>query len=992
MDIAPRITVDGELFLGRLDEQDIFRHALRAVLGPQDEHAPPFVFLLHGEGGMGKSKLTRRLRDVAAREVPFEGCLHVLLLDWEMERSRNLALQMGRDAVRTEAVFDVLHRACVDAGWGRHFRRYQSAVKRRDQAEQEVARALSRETGESRYAAVRDLGAEGLAKLVRLGLPAVGDTGQALAKALLSAGIQVGAEQAFRLRQSADEFLRARLKPQYYDVFRQPNETLACALAEGLRRVGQARPLLLLLDTYEIVARTDPWLRVVIKNAGPRVVWVIAGRHDLAASRPAERFLGYSAEFPRRLTTWDVRELAIDYVLEYLRDRAPERELTRADAGAIHRGTLGVPLAVQAAADLWARGVSLPAIVEGIPDRAPRDEIVRLMTRRLLIHCDDPADRRALYFLAMQRRPDPRALIAVLRPSGAEEQPFDLTARLDVLARCYSYVQLEGGARLHESTGAFVREYLMTTEARVTGDVSDMARRAADSVRARRDQLEAGLPLLEERCASEDWQEATLDLVHWLFWCDERAAWDEAIPRSVEGLGYDIGLGRGLLEVAERVAPALGQDGRARLKRFRAGFDTREPDLEAALLDELERWLERTVPPEDPQNRERRAILHLRRGLLLHRRGQYPDALAALQRSRQDLPVEGEALKRQLGRAFHDLSGKLIWPEGAATSVRCGEGLRAAQAAVELFEENARAHYNLGVALVGFQRHEEALAAFQRAIELDATHAYPHNGLGNVYDDLGRYEKALAAYRRAIELDATYAAPHNGLGNVYYQQGQHGEALAAYRRAIELDATFAYPHNGLGNVSRALGRHEDALVAYRRAIKLDATLAAPHNGLGNAYRALGQHEDAIVAYQRAIELDATLASPHNGLGNVYRALGRPEKALAAYQRAIELNAAFAYPYIGLAGVYRHLGDEQNSQRYLDEARRLTNPGDHTALACLESIAGNVDIALDHLAKALDKAPGYRASARRDPDLAFIRDDPRFRQLVGDPPPPTNLKP
>ena len=233
----------------------------------------------------------------------------------------------------------------------------------------------------SRYAALRDLGAAGLAKLVRIGLPGVGDSGEKLTAALLSAGIQVGAEQAARLRRSADDFVQARLDPKHYDIYRRPNETLARALATGLKQVSRSKPLVLLLDTYEIIERTDPWLRVAIKNAGPRVVWVISGRHNLAPSRPTDRFVGYSAEFPRRLSTWDIQELAIKYVLEYLRARVPQRKTARQDAEAIHRATLGVPLAMQAAAYLWARGVPLEAITEGIPDRAPRDEIVRLLYR-----------------------------------------------------------------------------------------------------------------------------------------------------------------------------------------------------------------------------------------------------------------------------------------------------------------------------------------------------------------------------------------------------------------------------------------------------------------------------------------------------------------------------------------------------------------------------------------------------------------------------------
>ena len=70
---------------------------------------------------------------------------------------------------------------------------------------------------------------------------------------------------------------------------------------------------------------------------------------------------------------------------------------------------------------------------------------------------------------------------------------------------------------------------------------------------------------------------------------------------------------------------------------------------------------------------------------------------------------------------------------------------------------------------------------------------------------------------------------------------------------------------------------------------------------------------------------------------------------------------------------------------------MANESDYNK-ACIESIAGNLDTALDHLAKALEQQPGLRALARRDPDLAFIRDHPRFQDLLGDPPAPSNLKP
>jgi hypothetical protein len=509
-----------------------------------------------------------------------------LLVDWELERSRSLDLQVAREAIRVEDVFDHIHRAAKDNGWGRHFNGYQEAVKLRGQAEDKVVKVLARETGESRYAPVRDLGAEVIAALVRRGAGVSGRWQEPLAKAT-SAVVQGGAEQLALV----NEWLKARvrLKPNEESLYREPNDNLARALGQGLAAVARDTPLLVMLDTYEIVARADPWMRSVVKTAGARVMWVIAGRDNLASSRPAARYVGYSGEFPRRLTAWDVQELAIDYVAEYLHDRAPERPVTREQAQALHRATLGVPLALKHAADLWASGVPLRAITEGIPDRAPRDEIVKLMSQRILIHCDDPAHRRALYLLAMQRRPDASVQTAVLRP---DQGPFDLMAHLDKLAACYSSIRVTGGAHLHGASAAFMREYLLTPELRAGDEVKTVAARANAAARARQAALEQDLIRLEDRCESDDWQEAVLDTIHWLLWHDEVTAWRELMPRLIEGLGYQPRLAGSLLEVIAAFETALSNDGRKRLKALQRGMsDKATVDDADATLSELERWL-----------------------------------------------------------------------------------------------------------------------------------------------------------------------------------------------------------------------------------------------------------------------------------------------------------------------------------------------------------------------------------------------------------------
>jgi tetratricopeptide (TPR) repeat protein len=907
------IYVENELFLGRLDEQEQFRETLHKVLAPAlDDNAPPFIFLIHGEGGMGKSQLTRRLYDIAATEAPFDRKLYALRVDWEMERDnkKNIALQVGREQIHPEAVLDALHRAGLDCGWGRHFKKYQDVIEQRRQAEQEVARALDREREQGQYTAIRDLGAAGLAKLVRLALP-VGETGEKLSQALLAAGIQLGAEQVAQARQQAERFLQARLKPDLYDVYRQPHEQLARALGDGFCRVARERPLVFILDTYEIVALTaDAWLHQVIKAAGPRLVWVLAGRDNLARSRPGERYVGYSADFTRGLMVWDIQELAIEYVTAYLADRAPHRPVTPDQAAALRRATLGVPLALKQAADLWAQGVELTAITEGIPDHAPREKLVRLMCERVLMHVEQdaagPADRRALYALAMQPRPDPGVQTAILRPPDSG-QPFDLSRRLADLARCYSVVRLTGGAGLHEAMGDFVREYLLRTEARMSDVVLDLAHRAATLLRIRQDDLAEGLNA-EARLDSEDWQQTTLDLVHWLFWQDERAAWRELIPRFVEGLGYDQAFAAGLLKVAERFKLKLGLDGARRLKRLQDNNDR---------LDELARlaqsdWLD---DADLTATAERRAILDLWQGRWLVYQENLHEALQACQATERRLPEGAINLRQQLGRVFYDLSGKFLWPEGAIDAVPTEAGLQAAQQATTLASENGVAWYRLGVALAKLGRHEETIKPFQRAIELDPKYASPHNGLGIVYAYLGHHDEAIAAFQHAIELDPKYAHPHYSLGIVY------------------------------------------------------------------AY--LGHHDEAIAAFQRAIQLDPKLAYPHHGLGNVYNYLGHHDKAIAACKKAIELGLERGGVYGSLAAALQKLGRETEAAEHLAHARKLMDKEDAFTKACIEAISGNTEAALDYLAEALAGRPGRCAWARRDPDLASLRGEPRFEALVGE---------
>lgn len=808
MEPTPDILVDNHLFLGRVEEQKRFRAALDELRIPRNQEDLPYIFLLYGLGGMGKTTLAKRFRDIATNEEPYTGDFQLLWIDWEEQAKLSAALQGGRENVSPEAVFDLIHAATVRKRWGRYFDAYQKVRKARAEADREVAKALAGGGDQDELGPLRALGATGVAKFMRLKLPIIGNTGEKFTKELTDLGIKVGTEQAAKLYAVAEKQLRARLNSKQYEIFLEPHEQLALALGEGLKRLANGKRLLVALDTYEIVDRADPWLRAVMKAAGPRVVWVISGRANLRDSRQfgAEYFRGYADEFPRRLVAVDMVQLAADDVRRYFADVAPERPLSDDELAALARATRGIPLAMRLAAEMWRGGTPVEAISGEIDDGTSRQEIVRLVTDRYLMHVVAESDQLALYALALANG-DREQLRAMLQPDSDDGAGYDLNAHLRRLERDYSSVHLDT-ARLHDEPAYFLLERLRTEQYRQSEAIRALNERGAAALEARLARHERELPRCEERCDDEDWMVDAVWLAYRLFWIDEERGWRWLAPRYVEALAYSRELRRGLQQVLDDWQGPMTGRGRKRAKalgRLNQWYDWRfsNEDIVEGLetLEELERlgWL------AGEGTEERRAILALVRGRVWLRAEQNERALAQFEAAERSLPEDGKRLREQLGEALDDLARKLLWPEGVTFAVTSPLAARILPKVVAWLPEKSGAWYRLGVACKQVGQLNEAIAAYQRAIELDPKDATPHNNLGNVYKVLKQYDDAIAAYQKAIELDPKDAFPHYGLGNIYSNLGRHDEALTAYQHAIELDPKFALPHMGLAAVYRKLG-------------------------------------------------------------------------------------------------------------------------------------------------------------------------------------------
>jgi tetratricopeptide (TPR) repeat protein len=103
---------------------------------------------------------------------------------------------------------------------------------------------------------------------------------------------------------------------------------------------------------------------------------------------------------------------------------------------------------------------------------------------------------------------------------------------------------------------------------------------------------------------------------------------------------------------------------------------------------------------------------------------------------------------------------------------------------------------NLGAALSGLRRYDEALAAYQDAAAIfrqtrnRAAEGTALNNRGIVLRALRRYDEALAAYQDAVAIFREAGDRHGlamalgNLGNVFQSLGRSAEAIDAYREAI----------------------------------------------------------------------------------------------------------------------------------------------------------------------------------------------------------------
>jgi tetratricopeptide (TPR) repeat protein len=201
----------------------------------------------------------------------------------------------------------------------------------------------------------------------------------------------------------------------------------------------------------------------------------------------------------------------------------------------------------------------------------------------------------------------------------------------------------------------------------------------------------------------------------------------------------------------------------------------------------------------------------------------------------------------------------------------------------------------------------DAARFYTAALALRPDNPAVQSNLGTALRGAGKLDDAVAAFRRAIQLNPDFAEAHTNLGTTLLQQGKTAEAVAACRQAVALKPDFAPAHLNLGQALRAAGKMDEAVAAFRTALRLDPRQVSAHLALAGALTAAGKTAEAVRACEEAIRLDPKSAEAHYALSNLLMLLGKLDEGVAHFRECVRLSPNAAEAHINLGGALRRQG-------------------------------------------------------------------------------------
>ena len=286
----------------------------------------------------------------------------------------------------------------------------------------------------------------------------------------------------------------------------------------------------------------------------------------------------------------------------------------------------------------------------------------------------------------------------------------------------------------------------------------------------------------------------------------------------------------------------------------------------------------------------------------------------------------------------------------------------------------------------------KAIEVFKQAIAIDSNYALAYCGLADAYFRLSNVHfdprevlpLAKEAALKAVEIDENLAEAHSSLGlvKVYYDYDWDG-AEYEFRKALKLNPDLVLAHQRFGSYLTFMGRFEESNRHYRTALDLDPFSLQINMNVATTYYLRGEYERAIKHLKKTTELEPNYMPTLFVLGCVYIQQGRLEEAIDQFQLIYKLDDE-AYLALGFMG-YAHAlaGQRAEAETLLSvlqeiAQRKYVSP---YSMLVIHVGLGPENRVFELLEKLYEEGNDWLVWLKVSPELRFLRDNPRFKNLM-----------
>lgn len=253
--------------------------------------------------------------------------------------------------------------------------------------------------------------------------------------------------------------------------------------------------------------------------------------------------------------------------------------------------------------------------------------------------------------------------------------------------------------------------------------------------------------------------------------------------------------------------------------------------------------------------------------------------------------------------------------------------------------------FYLGVVYESVEKYHDAIEAYKASLAMENNDVLAYR-LANCYDELGDYDLALSYCNQAISLDSTDTDYIFYKANIENNTGKAKEAISTMDTYIEKNPESSYGYYQRGWFKDHLGDIDGAIEDYSMSIAINPNYAYVYLHRGVLYRLKNDMASAKDDFEQCIKLDSVLEDME--------------------------CAQYAYYYIG---------NKEKAVSLMDDMLKKRDKGNYYDAACLYSIMGETDRAVDYLRKALELGFRRFSHIKRDRDLNNIRNEKAFIDLI-----------